>query len=377
MFGVTLILGIAITGGIIAFLGDRIGTRVGKRRMTLWGLRPRYTSIIITILTGILIAGSTLSFLVLISYDVRTALFGMEALKKQTRELSDEVGVRTKELEAARAELEKKNAEYAATNERIATITKELRSLQANKQDLDARIAALNSAKAELQLDIDRLNELTANLRRGITTVREGNIALRAGEVLAVNVIQGGGSRAEIERRFADYMDRANKQLRDRFRIEDDKLDLIFISKSHADEVMAFLVAHPEAIVLRLLSASNVVVGEPVIGQFEAFPNRQVFEKDAVVLSDRVEYSGEPKEADQLLSIFLRRVNEAAVQKGVIPDPLQGTVGALPVEKFFEAVNQLRRLKGSVKITAVTTETIYSAGPLQITIQIQPVTSPL
>ena len=111
MFGVTLILGIAITGGIIAFLGDRIGTRVGKRRMTLWGLRPRYTSIIITILTGILIAGSTLSFLVLISYDVRTALFGMEALKKQTRELSEEVGVRTKALDAARAELEQKNAE--------------------------------------------------------------------------------------------------------------------------------------------------------------------------------------------------------------------------------------------------------------------------
>ena len=116
MFGVTLILGIAITGGIIAFLGDRIGTRVGKHRMTLWGLRPRYTSIIITILTGILIAGSTLSFLVLISYDVRTALFGMEALKKQTRELSEEVDVRTKALDAARAELEKKNTEYAETN---------------------------------------------------------------------------------------------------------------------------------------------------------------------------------------------------------------------------------------------------------------------
>ena len=53
MFGLSLIFIIAITGGIIAFFGDRIGTRVGKRRMTLWGLRPRYTSIIITILTGV------------------------------------------------------------------------------------------------------------------------------------------------------------------------------------------------------------------------------------------------------------------------------------------------------------------------------------
>lgn len=377
MFGVTLILGIALTGGIIAFIGDRIGTRVGKRRMTLWGLRPRYTSVIITILTGILIAGTTLSFLVLISYDVRTALFGMEALKKQTRELSDEVGTRTKALDAARAELEKKNAEYVATNARIAAITQELKALQTNKQELDARIAALNSAKAELQQDVDRLNELTSNLRRGIATVRGGSIAIRAGEVLAVHVVQGGGSRADIERSLVDYLKLANKQLRDRFRIEDGTLDLIFISTAHAEEVMAFLIAHPEPIVLRLLSAGNVVVGEPVIAQFEAFPNRQVFETGAVVLSDPVEYSGEPQEAEQLLSMFLRRVNEAAVQKGIIPDPLQGTVGAVSVEKYFEAVNQLRKLKGFVKITAVTTETIYSAGPLHIVIQVQPATSPL
>ena len=117
------------------------------------------------------------------------------------------------------------------------------------------------------------------------------------------------------------------------------------------------------------------VVGEPVIGQFELFPNNKVFEKAAVVLSDRVPYGGEPQEAEQLLSIFLRRVNETAVLKGVIPDPLQGTVGALPVEKYFEAVTQLRRLKGPVEITAVTTETIFSAGPLHIAIQVQSVPS--
>ena len=118
MFGATLILVMVITGGLIAFLGDRIGTRVGKRRLTLWGLRPRYTSIVITILTGVLIAGSTMVVLTIISYDVRTALFGMEALKAKTQALTGEVAERTKavesartELEAAQAELTKKNAE--------------------------------------------------------------------------------------------------------------------------------------------------------------------------------------------------------------------------------------------------------------------------
>jgi len=377
MFGVTLILGIAITGGIIAFLGDRIGTRVGKRRMTLWGLRPRYTSIIITILTGILIAGSTLSFLVLISYDVRTALFGMEALKKQTRELSEEVDVRTKALDAARAELEKKNAEYAETNERIAAITKELQALQANKKALDERIASLNASKAELQSDIERLNELTARLRQGIATVREGTIVLRAGEVITVNVIQGGGSRTDLERRLTDYMQLANQRLRERFQIQDPKIDLIFIAQAHGEEVLKFLQEKPETVVLRLLSVGNVVIGEPVIGQFEVFPNRRIYEKGAVVLADRLVYSGDPNEAEQLLSTFLRRVNETAVKQGVIPDPLQGTVGVVSVEQYYETVNQLRRTKGNIEVVATAKEDILSAGPLHIDIIIRAVPAPL
>jgi uncharacterized protein (DUF3084 family) len=375
MFGVSLIFVIVITGGIIAFFGDRIGTRVGKRRLSLWGLRPRYTSIIITILTGILIAGATMGVLTVISYDVRTALFGMEALKQQTQALSDEVGKRNKELAAAHAEIAKKNAEFAATNERIASITKEIQILQASKQALDGRIAALSDARTELQKDIDRLNELTANLRKGIATVREGAIVLRAGEVLTVNVIQGGGTAADVEQRLTVYMQEANQRLRERFQIQDPKLDLIFIPKAHAEDVISFLIARPESFVLRLLSASNVVVGEPVIGQFEIFPNRLIFEQGTIVLSDRVEYSGKVKDADQIMAIFLRRVNEIAVQKGIIPDPLQGTVGAVSMEQYFEVLNQLRKLKGAIEIAAVTTETIYSAGPLRILIQVRPVAS--
>ena len=221
------------------------------------------------------------------------------------------------------------------------------------------------------------MNELTANLRRGILTVREGAIVLRAGEVLSVDVVQAGAVRADNERRLVEYMKAANQRLRARFQIQDEKLDLIFISKSHAEEVIALMTVKPQPLVLRLLSVGNVVVGEPVVGQFEVFPNKQIYARGAVVLRDRLTYSGDPAEAEQILTIYLRRVNEIAVQQGILPDPLQGTVGAVPVEKYFEALNQLRRLKGPVEITAVATENIFSAGPLRIDIQIQPAVSPL
>ena len=62
LVGLRILLVIAIMGGLIAFLGDKIGTKVGKRRMSLFGLRPKHTSIIVTIVTGILISAFNLGW---------------------------------------------------------------------------------------------------------------------------------------------------------------------------------------------------------------------------------------------------------------------------------------------------------------------------
>ena len=50
-----LIVVLVLTGGVIAFIGDRLGSKVGKKKLSLFGLRPRHTSILVTIITGILI----------------------------------------------------------------------------------------------------------------------------------------------------------------------------------------------------------------------------------------------------------------------------------------------------------------------------------
>ena len=45
---------------IVAFIGDVVGMRVGKKRISIFGLRPKYTSSIITVLSGLLIMLFTL-----------------------------------------------------------------------------------------------------------------------------------------------------------------------------------------------------------------------------------------------------------------------------------------------------------------------------
>ena len=61
--GYILIAAILILGGVIATVGDRIGTRVGKARLSLFNLRPKKTAVIVTIFTGGLISASSLAIL--------------------------------------------------------------------------------------------------------------------------------------------------------------------------------------------------------------------------------------------------------------------------------------------------------------------------
>ena len=75
--GIAIVLVLISMGGLIAFLGDRIGSKVGKKRMTLFGLRPKYTSIIVIIISGALISLSTISVMVVVKENIRDDLFVM------------------------------------------------------------------------------------------------------------------------------------------------------------------------------------------------------------------------------------------------------------------------------------------------------------
>ena len=83
MAGYTLILAILILGGMIATLGDRIGTKVGKARLSIFKLRPRDTATVVTIATGGMISASTLGILLLLSSQLRDGLFRLESIRSE------------------------------------------------------------------------------------------------------------------------------------------------------------------------------------------------------------------------------------------------------------------------------------------------------
>ena len=83
----TIFLIVIVAGGI-AYIGDRVGHQVGRRRMTLFGLRPKYTSTIFAVGFGMLIALLVVVVSLVASYDARVALFSLNKLNEQIASLS-------------------------------------------------------------------------------------------------------------------------------------------------------------------------------------------------------------------------------------------------------------------------------------------------
>ena len=90
---VVLVMALA---GAVAYVGDRVGHQVGRRRLSLFGIRPRYTSTIVAIATGMLIALVVTLVAIFASQEVKTAFFKLNTINQQISELQ----ARQRDLEA-------------------------------------------------------------------------------------------------------------------------------------------------------------------------------------------------------------------------------------------------------------------------------------
>lgn len=85
--GTLTILIIMMVSGVIAYVGDRVGHQVGRKRLTLFGMRPRYTSTIVAVGTGMFIALLAMIIAIAWSQQVKTALFRMNQISAEITSL--------------------------------------------------------------------------------------------------------------------------------------------------------------------------------------------------------------------------------------------------------------------------------------------------
>ncbi len=100
--GFLTVVFITAVAGLVAYAGDRVGHQVGRRRLTLFGLRPKYTSTIVAVGTGMLIALLVTTVALVASDLVRTAFFQIGELNNQIHRLQAQADAAQNELLSTR-----------------------------------------------------------------------------------------------------------------------------------------------------------------------------------------------------------------------------------------------------------------------------------
>lgn len=113
MVGIRLIVIMAVVGGFIAYMADKMGSKIGKKKMSVFGLRPKHTSILLTVTSGTIIAVLTISVMAIASQSARTALFGMDKLQQELKILNDEKANAAVALDEAKNRVEVQNKKSA------------------------------------------------------------------------------------------------------------------------------------------------------------------------------------------------------------------------------------------------------------------------
>lgn len=397
MYGAVLILSLIVTGGVIAFIGDRLGTKIGKKRLSIFGLRPRHTSVIVTIFTGAFITTMTFVALAATSENVRTALFGMEELKREMAERSDALAKTVDLLAVAELEQEQTNEQLTRSKDEMESLKKEQETLLKESEKLKegnqkllqtnenlkaeaTELAAQNKAIAEENNTLAEKNEnLTKNnanlekraedLQSGLITMREGDIAIRANEVLASGVISGGRSKAEVEADFAALANLASRNISARYGVNITDSDIWIYPPEYEAAVSEILTSKTDSVV-RILAAGNLLRGEAVRSSLEVYPNSIIYQQGEFIIARAYTINNDRANIyEEMLMDFLRQVNVEAVRRGILADPIKGSVGVMDSEEYYTILNGVRSLKGNIVLSAYAKHSTDALGPLELNIR--------
>ncbi len=146
-----------VVSGIIAYWGDVVGKRMGKKRLSLLGLRPRQTGTLMSIATGILIQVFSIAVLTIISRAARTALFEFDTLQENITRLRSE----NRTLENQSRVLKERNGrltrDLGGTLTQLGTTRKELQSKSVSLRQRQRDIARLEARQGVLRNQVQQL----------------------------------------------------------------------------------------------------------------------------------------------------------------------------------------------------------------------------
>ncbi|MFL0789575.1 MAG: DUF3084 domain-containing protein [Prochlorococcus sp.] len=387
MTGWLLILSLLVLGGVLSTLGDRLGSRVGKARLTLFNLRPRRTAVVITVLTGSLISALSLGLMLLVSRQLRVGLFELNDLQAKLRNSrtalkeSKQANVNAEiDLQKALADSADVLTELAEAQKRSAALRSELAPLQKEQQrleaernrlnrEIDAKDADILKTEAELNKVRTRISAGEKELKQletNLIALRRGNVVVSSGQQLATATL-----RLETPSQAKSVIDRllqeANLEAYQKVLPgEEPNRQILLVPRSDIQRLEQ-IISKPGTWVVNIRSAANVLSGEKVVYAIpEVRPNKTVVRKGEVLASMTLHRGEQSSEAIRKRMNLLLASTLAAVQRrGSLSTGLQFDMNAM--NQLGQAL--LNRSTGSIELKAISVRDSDTADPVAVAVQ--------
>lgn len=415
--------------GFIAYMGDLLGRRLGKKRLSVFGLRPKHTAILLTVVTGVVIAAVTFGIAVISVPGFRRVVTQGERLAAQNARLNREnrglegaIAQRTRQNEALKEQneriagdnarfvkqnqaLEKDNRELANKNRELTSVSQSLaaknEALLKSNGELAGKNAALERASKQLvatnsklgkeqarlrdearglKADIRSLNAEIALLRQLENNLRTGQYLIRRGQQIAQRVIlkdpPADVLRESIRGVIFDSIDEIERRSGlDGYTWVRPK-DYPPGRPETVEAIQEWVFARArkasgEPLAFRVVAASNCVEGDKVPLRFEWYVNDFVFRKDEVIASRLVDGAAAKGDILSELIFFLKtEVGPVALRKNMAPDP-DDTFGRLSYTQLLDVCDKISPHKGFVRVVALAKQDTPRSGPLNVQLEVR------
>ena len=363
MSGWLLIVALLLLGGVLSTLGDRLGSKVGKARLSLLGMRPRRTAVVITVLTGSLISAISLGLMLLVSDRLRTGLFELDQLERRLREGREALERSQSDLTAAergrqqaRSQLGMVEAQAASLRRELAPLLQQRRLLEQERDQLSREIGAKDADIQRNRQELERLNSRISasakelqQLETNLIALRRGDVVISSGqplEIAKVQITQPDQARPVIEA----LLRQANLNAYQRVLPGEAATRQILLVPRSDIAKLETMISRKGSWVISLISAANVLKGERQVLAFpDARPNRQVVQAGEQLATTVLE--GDERSQEQVrsrLNLLLAAAFTEAQRRGTLTDGLQfdpGSLNSLATALINRAPGQAVRLE--------------------------------
>jgi len=373
MSGIILIIIIVLTSMVIAYIGDVLGKRIGKKRISIFGLRPKHTAIVITVITGAVISVGTFGVLISLSApmrrmllrteeiyrDMKTAESARNTLEEQNRglkrdaaiisdqlvniqnertKLEDEIVSMQTQIKSAKEEISQRetqldilannlanlDSKLTESGRNLASATSELEKTKSDKLVVENAIASLKQDVENLESDIkskenkitglnDEINRKSAEIEK----IRTSELAFYEGQRLYGFTIGNSLSSKEIldaiDTSFADFKNQKERNLNCTIEKPDPKELYGVLEKIDSSKA--------EKSIILVFSRKNCFQGDEIPVSFMVLDQYLVFKTDRVIVEERIDRKMDVLEVLGLVGNLILQAEKKAGDLGLMSDP--------------------------------------------------------